>query len=70
VSAQGSARAFVQGENARRFAPHLAAILPSNEQQIERGCGAVIEKGNKKVGVLGFSFKAGTDDLREARWLS
>ena len=46
--------------------PILAAILPSNEQQIERGVRAVIEKGSKKVGVLGFSFKAGTDDLRES----
>jgi len=47
-------------------APILGAILPSNEQQIERGVRAVIEKGSKKVGVLGFSFKAGTDDLRES----
>jgi len=46
--------------------PIIAAILPSNEQQIERGVRAVIEKGSKKVGVLGFSFKAGTDDLRES----
>jgi len=46
--------------------PILAAILPSNEQQIERGMRAVIEKGSKKVGILGFSFKAGTDDLRES----
>src|SRR5205814_10307665 len=46
--------------------PILGAILPSNEQQIERGVQAVIEKGNKKVGILGFSFKAGTDDLRES----
>src|SRR5712664_3147653 len=44
--------------------PILGAILPSNEQQIERGVRAVIEKGSKKVGILGFSFKAGTDDLR------
>jgi len=46
--------------------PILAAILPSNEQQLERGVRAVIEMGSKKVGILGFSFKAGTDDLRES----
>ncbi len=46
--------------------PILGAILPSNEQQIERGVQAVIEKESKKVGILGFSFKAGTDDLRES----
>ena len=46
--------------------PILAAILPSNEQQIQRGVQAVIEKSSKKVGILGFSFKAGTDDLRES----
>ena len=46
--------------------PILGAILPSNERQIERGLQAVIEKGRKKVGILGFSFKAGTDDLRES----
>jgi GDP-mannose 6-dehydrogenase len=46
--------------------PILSAILPSNEQQLERGVRAVIEMGSKKVGILGFSFKAGTDDLRES----
>lgn len=46
--------------------PILSAILPSNEQQIERGVRAVVERGSRKVGVLGFSFKAGTDDLRES----
>lgn len=46
--------------------PILSAILPSNEQQIDRAVRAVIEKGNRKVGILGFSFKAGTDDLRES----
>ena len=33
---------------------------------IERGVQAVIEKGARKIGILGFSFKAGTDDLRES----
>jgi GDP-mannose 6-dehydrogenase len=46
--------------------PILAAILPSNDRQIERGVQAVIEQGSKKVAVLGLSFKAGTDDLRES----
>jgi GDP-mannose 6-dehydrogenase len=46
--------------------PILSAILPSNELQITRGVQAVVEKGNRKVGILGFSFKAGTDDLRES----
>lgn len=46
--------------------PILGSILPSNQQQIERGVRAVVEKGRKKVGILGFSFKAGTDDLRES----
>jgi GDP-mannose 6-dehydrogenase len=46
--------------------PILGAILPSNEQQIERGVRAVVEQGSRKVGILGFSFKSGTDDLRES----
>ena len=46
--------------------PILGAILPSNALQIERGVQAVVEKGKKKVGILGFSFKAGTDELRES----
>jgi len=46
--------------------PIIDAILPSNDEQIERGIQAVIDKGEKKVGILGFSFKAGTDDLRES----
>ncbi|MGQ0749520.1 MAG: nucleotide sugar dehydrogenase [Betaproteobacteria bacterium] len=46
--------------------PILSAILPSNEQQIDRGVRSVMEKGNRQVGILGFSFKAGTDDLRES----
>lgn len=44
--------------------PVLEAILPSNEIQIKIGLEMVAQTGKKKVGVLGFSFKAGTDDLR------
>ncbi len=46
--------------------PILASVLPSNELQIARGVQAVTEKGNKRIGILGISFKAGTDDLRES----
>ena len=46
--------------------PILDSVLPSNEMQIARGVKLVIEGGSSCVGVLGFSFKAGTDDLRES----
>ena len=46
--------------------PILSSILPSNEIQVARGLQLIMEKGHKRVGVLGFSFKAGTDDLRES----
>lgn len=46
--------------------PILASILPSNELQVNRGVQLIMGNGNKKIGVLGFSFKAGTDDLRES----
>src|SRR6266513_1772457 len=46
--------------------PILAAVLPSNELQIERALQTVIDHGNRKVGILGFSFKAGSDDLRNS----
>jgi GDP-mannose 6-dehydrogenase len=46
--------------------PILNSILPSNVEQIEKGLKMIIDKGHKKVGILGFSFKAGTDDLRES----
>jgi GDP-mannose 6-dehydrogenase len=46
--------------------PILSSILPSNEMQIARGVQLIVEKGQTRVGILGFSFKAGTDDLRES----
>jgi GDP-mannose 6-dehydrogenase len=46
--------------------PILASILPSNEIQLNRGLKLIMEKGHRRIGVLGFSFKAGTDDLRES----
>jgi len=46
--------------------PILTSILPSNEIQVARGLQLILGKNHKRVGVLGFSFKAGTDDLRES----
>ena len=46
--------------------PVLSAVLPSNRRQIERAVEMVLAAGRKRIGVLGFSFKAGTDDLRES----
>ena len=46
--------------------PILNSILPSNQLQVETGINMVIKAKNKSVGILGMSFKAGTDDLRES----
>ncbi|HWF89011.1 MAG TPA: UDP-glucose/GDP-mannose dehydrogenase family protein [Pyrinomonadaceae bacterium] len=46
--------------------PVLSAITATNKLQVEKALDMVLRTGNKQVGVLGFSFKAGTDDLRES----
>ena len=46
--------------------PLIQSILPSNRLQIQRALDEIIDTGRKKIGLLGFSFKAGTDDLRES----
>lgn len=55
-----------KGRNLDLDLPMLNAILPSNQRQLENGLKMITALGNKKVGILGFSFKAGTDDLRES----
>jgi len=46
--------------------PLIASVLSSNHLQIQHAIDRIVETGRKKVGLLGFSFKADTDDLRES----
>jgi len=46
--------------------PVIQSILGSNQLQIQHALEMVADTGKKRVGLLGFSFKAGTDDLRES----
>jgi GDP-mannose 6-dehydrogenase len=46
--------------------PLINSVLDSNRRQVQMAVDRVVETGRKKVGLLGFSFKAGTDDLRES----
>ena len=46
--------------------PMLAGILQSNKIHTEHAINEVLETGKRKVGMIGLSFKSGTDDLRES----
>jgi GDP-mannose 6-dehydrogenase len=46
--------------------PLLRSLLESNEYQVQRALQLVYNTKKRKVGVLGFAFKPGTDDLRES----
>ena len=46
--------------------PMLASLLVSNRAHIDHAVEKILKLGRPKVGMLGLSFKTGTDDLRES----
>ncbi len=46
--------------------PLLESVMPSNDEHLERAIELILETGKKKIAMLGISFKAATDDLRES----
>jgi len=46
--------------------PVLSSVLESNRLHIQRAIDQILRSKCKKIGILGLSFKSGTDDLRES----
>jgi GDP-mannose 6-dehydrogenase len=46
--------------------PILEHVLPSNDEHLRRVFEAIATRDKPRVGLLGLSFKSGTDDLRES----
>jgi GDP-mannose 6-dehydrogenase len=46
--------------------PMMQAMLTSNRHQVDRAIQLVLSLKRRRIGILGISFKAGTDDLRES----
>lgn len=46
--------------------PMLSNVLPSNQIHVDHAIDMILSQGKKTVGMVGLSFKSGTDDLRES----
>jgi len=46
--------------------PMLGGVLPSNREHVARAVDKVLATGKRRIGLIGLSFKTGTDDLRES----
>ena len=47
-------------------APLIGSLMRSNAAQVKKAFDIVTNYGKRRIGLLGLSFKAGTDDLRES----
>ncbi len=54
------------GEDARRRAADARGILQSNREHMNMALDKVMATGKRRIGLIGLSFKTGTDDLRES----
>lgn len=50
--------------------PFIQSLLPSNEEHVNRALREILAAGSRKIGILGLSFKANTDDLRESPYVA
>lgn len=50
--------------------PMLAGLLPSNEVHVAHALDMILSRKTRKIGMVGLSFKSGTDDLRESPLLT
>jgi GDP-mannose 6-dehydrogenase len=46
--------------------PMLGNVMGSNRAHVDHALDLIMRSGSRKIGMLGLSFKAGTDDLRES----
>jgi len=46
--------------------PMLANVMGSNRAHVDHALDLVMQSGRRRIGMIGLSFKAGTDDLRES----
>ena len=46
--------------------PMMSGVLPSNRLHADKALEMVLATGKRRVGIIGLSFKTGTDDLRES----
>jgi GDP-mannose 6-dehydrogenase len=46
--------------------PLMQSILNSNDKQLSEGVRLILKTERKQIGIIGLSFKEGTDDLRES----